>query len=335
VEEASSELKKVGELRQRVMRSGNADKLPGGTRWYDDVELLRFVRARKTLDESEQLFEKSIAWRLENHGRLGLRTVDGSFGAAHADFVSDPGAAPQWWSFLQSQALQILIGADKNGLPITYVGIGPADFIGCEREVGLEAVTLFFIMLHDHFLDMAWKRSAGTSAVDAVHGGIFIVDLKGLGFRHYRELAVLKKLGEISNSIMPERTRKHFVINAPSIFSSLFAMVKPAIHPRTQAKINIIGARGSLAPLFEEVGVENVPDFLGGTYAWLPQPACKLVEPGAFGTWQEKCPATSEKSRISPISGKSLISPASTTSRKRRSPLPTLFGLEPCCFGGG
>merc|ERR1712190_179492 len=153
----------------------------------------------------------------------GINTDSGTLGAAYADFVADQSSAPPWWCFLQSKCLQMLIGADRFGLPITYLGLGPGDFVGCEREVGFEALIMFVMMLHDRFLDLARENmiASGGSAVDAPTGGIFIIDLHGLGLRHYKELGVLKKLGDVSNSVMPERTRKHFVINTPTIFASL------------------------------------------------------------------------------------------------------------------
>ena len=62
-------------------------------RWLETGELLRFVRARKTLKERAQLFREAMAWRREH----GDWIVDeASFGGAEQRWCDDPATAPAW-----------------------------------------------------------------------------------------------------------------------------------------------------------------------------------------------------------------------------------------------
>lgn len=54
-----------------------------------------------------------------------------------------------------------------------------------------------------------------------------------------------------------------FIINAPMLFSGVWAIVKPWLDDKTKAKIKILGS-GYKKTLLEYVDEENLPDFLGG-----------------------------------------------------------------------
>ena len=56
-----------------------------------------------------------------------------------------------------------------------------------------------------------------------------------------------------------------FILNAPRVFASLWAIVKPLIDPRTQRKIRILaGGATQLAALREELDDAVIPDRYGG-----------------------------------------------------------------------
>jgi len=54
-----------------------------------------------------------------------------------------------------------------------------------------------------------------------------------------------------------------FIINAPMLFSGVWAIVKPWLDEKTKAKIKILGS-GYKKTLLEYIDEENLPDFLGG-----------------------------------------------------------------------
>lgn len=54
-----------------------------------------------------------------------------------------------------------------------------------------------------------------------------------------------------------------FIINAPFLFTGVWAIIKPWLDARTKDKIKIIGS-GYQKELLKYVDIEDLPDFLGG-----------------------------------------------------------------------
>jgi hypothetical protein len=55
-----------------------------------------------------------------------------------------------------------------------------------------------------------------------------------------------------------------FIVNAPMLFTGVWAVVKGFLDERTRQKIKICGSKYQ-KELLEVVDVDNLPDFLGGT----------------------------------------------------------------------
>lgn len=290
------EMKAVAQLRERVQ--GIADSIVGGERWYEDCELLRYVRARPSLGESEQLFREAMSLRCKQARDWGAITVAGSFGEDFARYreirngtvraANGATSPPDWWTFLDEHLPSDIYGSDRNGLPIAYNCIGKADMQGLVREVGLEVLQRYGTMNNDYFLDCARAATQrrrcgrGTQGGPVVHGGIVILDMEGLSFRHMGEVKVFKLISAAAKVLHPERQRKMFLVRCPKIFGTVWGLVKGIIDPRTAERIIIISAGESMAPLVSELGQENVPECLGGkaVLRWpLPE---TLVPRGAF-----------------------------------------------------
>jgi hypothetical protein len=64
----------------------------------------------------------------------------------------------------------------------------------------------------------------------------------------------------------PESIWKIYVVNTPMIFRAIYGIVRPWIHPITQAKVNIIGSAKDACKTMGEHGFkeESIPKFLGG-----------------------------------------------------------------------
>lgn len=91
-----------------------------------------------------------------------------------------------------------------------------------------------------------------------------IMDLKGVGLSKASSVyGYVGKASAISQNYYPERLGKLYVINAPWGFSTVFSIVKSFLDPVTIAKIHILGS-GYQTQLVEQVGADNLPDFLGG-----------------------------------------------------------------------
>ena len=62
----------------------------------------------------------------------------------------------------------------------------------------------------------------------------------------------------------PETMGAVYVVNAPLLFSALYAIVKGFLDERTRSKVRIMGGNYR-SVLLEHIDAENLPMFLGGT----------------------------------------------------------------------
>lgn len=115
-------------------------------------------------------------------------------------------------------------------------------------------------------------RRAQLFAERGVYPGTVIVqDCQGLGWKHlYRPaIGVLQKLFKVDQDNYPESLRKMYVVNAPKLFTVVYAMIKPLVDPRTLQKVVVLGSsyKDELLKVMDE---DQIPKALGGT--------CKLHE---------------------------------------------------------
>lgn len=75
--------------------------------------------------------------------------------------------------------------------------------------------------------------------------------------------ALIQLASKIGSDYYPETMGQTFIVNAPMLFSGVWAVVKGFIDEKTRKKISIKG--GSYQKdLLEVVEADNLPDFLGG-----------------------------------------------------------------------
>lgn len=89
---------------------------------------------------------------------------------------------------------------------------------------------------------------------------------------------------KIAQDYYPETMGAAYVVNAPKLFSLLWAIVKGFLDERTRSKVRIIGSNYRPV-LLEAIDAENLPEFLGGTCT------CSHVEGGCLyskaGPWND------------------------------------------------
>ena len=56
----------------------------------------------------------------------------------------------------------------------------------------------------------------------------------------------------------PETMHRSFIVNVPGIFSSLWSLAKPVLHPRTVKKV-VICTGDYLESLLTEIPIQNLP----------------------------------------------------------------------------
>ena len=188
-----------------------------------------------------------------------------------------------------------LFGADSQGIPVTYIGLGRMDLSGVAREIGLDKLEQKMVMQNDMFIDMARDKTIALSSdageLKITHGGVFIIDCDGMGRRHLAEVRIFRHVSAALKVLHPERQRKTFIVRAPRVFSLVWKLIKPMLDARIISKINIIGCSDSLQPLVDELGAANLPTILGGAYEMRSPPSKELLPPGAFADFKAKHPA--------------------------------------------
>jgi len=224
-------------------------------KWEDyqkrkDKFLIRYLKANKyDVDKTYVKFLKFLEWRNENN-------VDNVLWEKE----NDPGLKQVYdvWPV-------VLHKTDNEGLPVLYEKIGPADVKGM-----FQAYPDVKYWIRNHILMHEQTNHLIFTEYDQVltkpyQGIIFIEDLKGLSWRHWYSpaISVMKAVSEIDTEYYPHAVRKLYVINAPSIFTWMWKLVKPWLDPFTANSMSILGSN-FYEVLSKEIPAENFPKEYGG-----------------------------------------------------------------------
>lgn len=148
----------------------------------------------------------------------------------------------------------IPLGFDKLGRPVVYTSQARAQFD--EVEISMQH------MLHalEYMFDVGRRRSArrvaGTlpadgesdphahAPVEEHYQWLWLTDFNGFTFGHAMQGRMGVKAITTFSAHMPERLGSSLWINAPTIFNTFMAVVKPFIDARTMAKIHTVSGQG-------------------------------------------------------------------------------------------
>jgi len=223
----------------------------------DEQVCLRFLRARKfdvekatsLLSECCEIFDQYDADQCK---------VDGGEKCASCD----PDVLTTFYPHTQC-------GYDKEGRLLLW------EANGCVNLHALETVVRRSNLIKYHFWTMQDKlnelfKLAPKDKDDASNTVITttaVLDFDGLCMHHMstRMFSHLKTMIAIDNVCYPEMLGKLIVVNAPTLASTGWKMVKGWLDPRTQEKIEIHGTDKSKANLLNLINSEDIPVSMGGT----------------------------------------------------------------------
>lgn len=129
----------------------------------------------------------------------------------------------------------------------------------------------------------ACSKAAGT----VVEQSFNIMDIKGvgLGMLTGKVKAFMKMTSSIAQDYYPETLGKMFVINASTVFSLIFSIVKGFIDEKTQKKISVLKSDYQ-DKLLEFIDKQNLPTIFGGSCT------CSHIEGGCLfsdiGPWNPR-----------------------------------------------
>mmetsp|Transcript_66689 Transcript_66689/g.77405 ORF Transcript_66689/g.77405 Transcript_66689/m.77405 type:complete len:343 (-) Transcript_66689:184-1212(-) len=214
---------------------------------YDDVYLLRFLRARKfDLAKTKEMWVNFIKWRKEN----GVDQIK--------DFVfTEIEEVKKSWPHGYFMT-------DKEGRPIYIERTGILNLTQLFKVTTEERMIKYWIQGYER---VTTEILPACSKIKGSHVGqtLAIIDLKGfsMGMMSKKVYNFIQLASNIGQNYYPEIMGRMLVINAPMLFSGIWSMIKGWIDEKTRAKIEIIGSKYE-AKLLELVPAENLPDFLGG-----------------------------------------------------------------------
>ncbi len=95
---------------------------------------------------------------------------------------------------------------------------------------------------------------------------IAVIDVQNVKIRDLAgdKLSFLQQAIENSNRHYPERSSCILIVNAPSYFCWIWAIVRPFIDPNTQKKVRILSAKDTLPGLLEFIDMNQIPVYYGG-----------------------------------------------------------------------
>lgn len=214
---------------------------------FDDTYLLRFLRARKfDLVKTKEMWVNFINWRKENN-------VD-----EIANYVfSEIDEVKQAWPHGYFRT-------DKKGRPIYIERTGLLKLQQLFKCTTEERMIKYWIQSYERLTNQILPACAKARG-EKVEQTLTIIDLKGSSTKLMSKQVYdfVKLASNIGQNYYPEIMGKMFIINAPLLFSGVWAMMKPWIDEKTRAKIEIIGSKYE-AKIHEHIDIFSLPDFLGG-----------------------------------------------------------------------
>jgi hypothetical protein len=214
---------------------------------YDDAYLLRFLRARKfDLTKALQMWSNFIKWRQEN----SIDSVD-TYDFSEIDEVK---------KFYPHAYFR----TDRKGRPIYIERVGQLKLQNLFKVTTQDRLVKYYCQSYERLLKEIFP-ACSKAAGQPIAQTCTILDLKGgsmsmMSSQVYNFVQLASKLGQ---DYYPEILGQMFIVNAPMLFTGVWAVIKPWIDEKTRNKIKILGSKYE-KELFEVIDPQNLPDFLGG-----------------------------------------------------------------------
>eukprot|EP00887_Chlorella_sp_A99_P007107 scaffold2.g7107.t1 len=216
---------------------------------FDRYYLRRFLRARQhNLGRAQEMFLAHLKWRAQ----------------------SDVDAILDDFQFTERDAFLTLYPqgyhkTDKLGRPVYIQHLGSINVRALAEITTEERMLKFHIQEYERCLKYIFPSC---SKVAGKHIGqtFAIMDVKGVGIKHLTGdvKRILNVITRTDQDNYPETLGKTVIINAPALFKMVWAVVKPMLDVRTQAKIEV-APTDYMKVLQKWIDIDCIPEYLGGT----------------------------------------------------------------------
>ena len=239
---------------------------------YDDLYLLRFLRARKfDLDKTMLMFKNFLEWREKEH----VDDIRENFDFNEMFEVKK--VYPHSYH-----------KTDKSGRPIYIEILSKVDLNGLFKVTTEERMKKYYIREYERLMKRRFP-ACSAAVKKPIEQSLTILDISGIGVSALvgKTKAFVQLASNIGQDYYPEMLGTMMLLNTGFFFSACWAIVKNFVDEKTRKKINMLGGSSSYKPkLLELVDEENLPSIIGGKCE------CKQIEGGCLysdiGPWNPK-----------------------------------------------
>ena len=153
---------------------------------------------------------------------------------------------------------------DKKGRPIYIERLGLLKIDEVFKITTEERLIKHYIQSYETLMRLRFPACSAV-ACQRIEQGLNILDLHGGSMKilSKKVYALIQMASKVGSDYYPEIMGQTFIVNAPMLFSGVWAIIKGFLDEKTRKKIVIKGS-GYQKDLLEIVDSENLPDFLGG-----------------------------------------------------------------------
>ena len=215
---------------------------------YDDLFLLRFLRARKfDLEKTMEMFKKFLKWRID----MKVEEINQSYELEN--LIQIKKLYPHGYH-----------RTDKIGRPIYIELYDKTDVNELFKITTDDKMIKYYIKQYERQIKYIFPACSAV-VKRPVEQSCTILDANGIGITSlFGPIKGFVKLAsDIGQDYYPEMLGKMTIVNVGFLFRAVWSLVKGFIDPKTQSKINLLKStyKDDLLKLVDE---ENLPSFFGG-----------------------------------------------------------------------
>ena len=237
---------------------------------YDDLYLLRFLRARKfDLPKTKLMFTNFLKWRETEK----VDDIRENFGFEEM-FQVKPLYPHSYHK------------TDKQGRPIYIELLSKIDMDKLLKATTEERLKKYYVREYERL--MKYRFPACSSVMKKpIEQSLTILDLEGIGISHLvgKTKAFLQIASSVGQDYYPEMLGTMMLLNTSFLFNAVWAIAKAFIDEKTRKKIHMLGYKYK-SKLLELVDPQNLPNIIGG------ECTCPHIENGCLysdiGPWNPR-----------------------------------------------
>lgn len=153
---------------------------------------------------------------------------------------------------------------DKFGRPVYIERLGQLKIDKVLEATTEERLMKHYIISYELLMKLRFPACSAIAGT-RIEQGLNILDLNGGSMKilSKKVYALIQMASKIGSDYYPEIMGATFIVNAPMLFSGVWAVIKGFLDEKTRKKITIKGS-GYQKDLLELVNDHNLPEFLGG-----------------------------------------------------------------------